>query len=464
MINSDIKRTLIAELENYTIGILGFGREGRSTYKFLRNIFAVKKMVIIDANKALINDNELNKDENIEFCLGENYLKSAEKIDVIFKSPGISFVNYCFNPTQKILSQTDLFLRFFSNQTIGVTGTKGKSTTVSLLKHILDGFYNNVLLIGNIGVPALEVVDEIAADTIIIFELSSHQLEFVQHSPHIAILLNLFQEHLDHYKDYFSYRKAKWNITKFQSANDFFICCADEVQVAEDIANENIKSNILKFGFEESNSESFYETTFLFSELTKFGFKIEYFKLLGKHNLYNLMATLLAVKSLRLHIEKAIGIAMSFKSLPHRLEYVAEIDGVKFYNDSIATIPEATIKALESVPNVQSLVLGGFNRGIDYDILVHYLQNLRPLNLLLIGEVGNILKDKLSPTYRGNLISIDDFSDIINIAMEITPKEAACILSPAASSYDSFKNFEERGDKFKNLIHERIKNNNLNSH
>jgi len=280
MINSAIKISLIAELENSTIGILGFGREGRSTFKFLRNIFPVKTIIIIDANNALINDAELTKDENVEFYLGEDYLKSAENVNVIFKSPGISFVNYNFNPAQKICSQTDLFLRFFGSQTIGVTGTKGKSTTVSLLKHILDGFYTNVLLIGNIGVPALDVVDKITDDTIIVFELSSHQLEYVKHAPHIAILLNLFQEHLDHYKDYFSYRKAKWNIAKFQSNSDFFICSADEKQVVKDIENEDIKSNILKYSYYELSSNSIFETTFLFRELRNLGFKIEEFNCL----------------------------------------------------------------------------------------------------------------------------------------------------------------------------------------
>lgn len=453
MINSIIKRTLIDELENSTIGILGFGREGRSTLKFLRKIFPVKKIIIVDANSALINDIELIKDENIEFYLGEDYLKRAENIDVIFKSPGISFINYNFNSTQKIFSQTDLFLRFYGSQTIGVTGTKGKSTTVSLLKHILDGFYSKVLLIGNIGVPAMDVVDTITDDAIVVFELSSHQLEYVKHSPHIAILLNLFQEHLDHYKDYKSYRQAKWNIAKFQMDNDFFIYSSDELQVYEDIDIENIKSNILKYSFnDKNNSSTSTDTTFYYDELVKFGFEKDKFKLLGKHNLYNLMASLLAVKSLQLPLEKAIGYTMNFSSLPHRLEYVAEIDGVKFYNDSIATIPEATIKALESVPNVGTLILGGFNRGIDYSILVDFLINFRPLNLLLIGQVGDILQNKLEGNYQGTIIKIDNFTDVVKVTMEYSSPGTSCLLSPAASSYDSFKNFEERGDMFKGLI------------
>jgi UDP-N-acetylmuramoylalanine--D-glutamate ligase len=458
MINEKIKQTLIHELDNSSIAILGFGREGRSSYKFLRQIFPEKQISIVDINTSLSNDIELVKDSNIEYVLGENYLKEAERFDVLFKSPGISFVNYSFRDSQLIFSQADIFLRFFGKQTIGVTGTKGKSTTVSLLKHILDGFYSNVLLIGNIGIPALDVVDKINDDTMVVFELSSHQLEYVHHSPHIAILLNLYQEHLDHYKDYKAYRMAKWNIAKFQSKTDFFIFSDDEHQVNEDIKIVDIKSNLLKYNL-KNNELGFLnnETTFSYNELSNFGFENSKFKLVGKHNLNNLMASLLAIQSLHLPLDKAIEKAMDFKALPHRIEFVGEVKGVKFYNDSIATIPEATIRALESISDVQTVILGGFDRGIDYTKLITFLRKYRPLNLLLIGKVGTLLKEKLQDSYAGNIIEITNFGEVVDIAIKVSPQNSSCLLSPAASSYDSFKNFEERGDVFKNQVINKLK-------
>ncbi len=457
MISEEIKQCLINELENLSIGVLGFGREGRSTFRFLRQIFPDKTISIIDANTALVNDITLVNDKNISLFLGGNYLADAESFDVIFKSPGISLVNYNYQESQKILSQADLFLRFFGSQTIGVTGTKGKSTTVSLLKHILEGFYQHVLLIGNIGVPALDVVEMITNKTIIVFEFSSHQLEYVKHSPHIAILLNLYQEHLDHYKDYKSYRNAKWKICEYQTKADFFIYSIDEVQVVKDIDNKDVKSNKLKYSFNKKTGNFLSEdATFYFDELKKIGFESSQFHLLGKHNLNNLMASLLAIQALHLPLNKAIKLAMDFKSLPHRLEYVGEVKGVSFYNDSIATIPEATIRAIESVENVKTVILGGFDRGIDYDILVKFLNNYKPLNLILLGKVGDILESKLKDSYQGMIVKITDFNQVVATALSLSIKNTACLLSPAASSYDSFKNFEERGDKFKEQVNKLI--------
>jgi UDP-N-acetylmuramoylalanine--D-glutamate ligase len=144
---------------------------------------------------------------------------------------------------------------------------------------------------------------------------------------------------------------------------------------------------------------------------------------------------------------------MSFKGLPHRLEFAGEIQGVKFYNDSIATIPQATIKALESLNAVETLVLGGFDRGIDYQLLIDYLLSHKPINLLMIGKVGERLSNYLQKAnYKGLIISVPRFDAIISLALQYTASGNICLLSPAAASYDSFKNFEERGNLFKSLI------------
>jgi len=454
MTDINLKNRVDEFINNRSVLILGFGREGNSSYRFFRNMFPNMLISIADSNGEIESDDVLINDSNVSLILGDDYLSRIQDFEFVLKSPGISFKNYTIPENQYVSSQTDLFLYLFSEQTIGITGTKGKSTTSSLLKHVLGGFYDDVLLIGNIGVPALDVVNIIGENTKVVFEMSSHQLEYVSNSPKIAVLLNLYQEHLDHYSDYKSYRFAKWNIVKYQGEQDCFICCIDETQVLEDINNQIIQSVQLKYSF-NNNVDCFFDLDdeILNLKSNKHSFNRSQFALLGEHNLYNAMAVLLVCDYMKLPLEKAIELMMTFKSLPHRLEFVAEVNGIKFYNDSISTIPQATIKALESVSNVKSLILGGFDRGIDYELLINYLTSFKPLNIMLLGDVGariyNCLQEK---QYKGRLYRSSSMKEAVNKAFELTPKGSACLLSPAASSYDSFKNFEERGARFKELV------------
>ena len=454
MLKKSIKYRVNAFINNRSVLVLGFGREGRSTYNFLREMFADMQITIADANIKIAEDKLFEKDSNIEFILGEGYLVEIQEFDLVFKSPGISFKDYLIPSHQYISSQTDLFLHLFSGQIIGVTGTKGKSTTVSLLKHVLDDFYDDVQLIGNIGVPALDIVNRVGENTKVVFEMSSHQLEFVSCSPKIAVLLNLYQEHLDHYSDYNSYRFAKWNIAKYQSEQDCFISCIDETQVLKDINNQIIQSVQLKYGFND-DADIFYdfENDIICLKSKKIIFDRSKFTLLGKHNLYNAMAVLLACNYMKLPTEKVVNRMMTFQSLPHRLEFVAEVNGIRFYNDSISTIPQATIRAIESVENVATLILGGFDRGIDYKELIAFLINYKPLSIMLLGEVGEKLEASLKNiNYKGDYYKFNNLQEAVNKAFELTSDNMACLLSPAASSYDSYKNFEERGNHFKQLV------------
>ncbi|OYT11093.1 MAG: UDP-N-acetylmuramoyl-L-alanine--D-glutamate ligase [Bacteroidetes bacterium 4572_112] len=436
-----------------SVAIVGFGREGQSTYKFLRSYFPQLNICIADVNEAISEHGLLKCDDNISFELGEDFIEEIKNYGLLFKSPGISFKNYIIPDNQHISSQTDLFLHLFSNQTIGVTGTKGKSTTVSMLKFVLDKLNKDAMLIGNIGIPALDVAHKIKDNTVIVYELSSHQLEFVHNSPHISILLNLYQEHLDHYNSYEDYRNAKWNILKYQNANDFFIYCNNEKQLMQDIVNKEFISKGISYSLNSQADMSYDEGLFRINEDIAIGFNRNEFKLLGNHNINNLMAVLLAGKSLGVDYDNSLKAAYDFGGLEHRLEFVGEKQGVKFYNDSIATIPQACIKAMESVDDVDTLILGGFDRGIDYSMLINYLYNIKPLNLLLVGEVGDIIKKLLTETdYKGVMLKVKSFDNVILKALELTTKGMSVLLSPAASSYDMFKNFEERGEKYKALI------------
>jgi len=217
--------------------ILGFGKEGESTYNFLRLHYGSPDITIADNNNDIVTK---ISDSSIKFITGEKYLDNLNDFDIIFKSPGISLNHLPYKvKRKKITSQTDIFLEFFSSQIIGITGTKGKSTTSSLIYHIFKLNSDKVVLVGNIGVPPFDILNEISHDTKIVFELSSHQLEYITKGPHIAILLNFYQEHLDYYSSFEDYQLSKFNITQFQEEGDIFIYNSDD-KLINNLISENV--------------------------------------------------------------------------------------------------------------------------------------------------------------------------------------------------------------------------------
>ena len=219
-------KKLVEYLENKKILILGFGLEGYSTYNFIRRHLPNKKLYISDANtKFLEKYSDVANDENIEISSKEEYLANLEQFDIIMKTPGLSFKNVDTSKfIHKIKSQLELFLEFINVFTIGVTGTKGKSTTSSLIYSIINEQCQDTHLLGNIGVPLFDEIDKLTEKSIVVLELSSHQLEYVKVAPNISLILNIFEEHLDHYKSYEHYINAKINICRYQKENDYSIC------------------------------------------------------------------------------------------------------------------------------------------------------------------------------------------------------------------------------------------------
>ena len=257
-------KDLINYFENKKIIILGFGREGISSYNLIRKHLKNQKLYIAD-RKELFESNFdfLINDKNVECISGTNYLNGLENYDIILKSPGISFVGMDISKFQdKIKSQIELLLEFFKVKTIGVTGTKGKSTTSSLIYKILCDQNINCKFLGNIGIPAFDFVDEIEEDMTIVLELSSHQLEYVKHSPNIAILLNIFEEHLDHYDSYQKYAEAKCNIYKFQNKNDYFLYSNDNEMLRKCI--KETTANTLKVSLNDTSSNIYLKDSFVY--------------------------------------------------------------------------------------------------------------------------------------------------------------------------------------------------------
>ena len=442
---------MITNLINYfkdkKVLILGFGREGQSTYKLLRKHLENQHLYIADQKEHFEENYEfLKTDKNVSFISGENYLNNLESFDIIMKSPGISFVNVDTSKIMpKIKSQLELLLEFFNNFTIGITGTKGKSTTSSLIYKVLKDQNVNTLLLGNIGIPVFDFVDELQEETTIVLEMSSHQLESMHHSPNLAILLNVFPEHLDHYISFEQYAEAKCNIYKYQTENDYFLYNIDNPTLKKLVKNPKAKQYKVSLnGIKESD-------IYLNQEQIYFNNKAIYNKnekrnLKGDYNLNNIMFVLGVSGILKLDIEQTKKSIAEFQTLSHRLEFVGKYNDILFYDNSIATIPTATIEAIKALEIVDTLIIGGMDRGLDYSEFVEFLINCNVRNIICMPKTGHDIAKKL-PKEKTHVV--ETLEEAVAIAKHVTAKNKICLLSPAAASYGFFKNFEEKGDLFK---------------
>ena len=293
------------------------------------------------------------------------------------------------------------------------------------------------MLLGNIGKP----------DTILVLELSSHALEYIKKSPNIAMLLNVFEEHLDHYKSYNTYINAKYNIFKYQKSIDYALYNID---------NEIIKSKKMNTKAKKVPISMKDETLDIYLKDNNIYYKDKLIYLddgkrhiLGSHNLNNIMFVLMASAILDLDFKLTKKAIDEFMPLEHRMEYVGKFKGIDYYNDSIATIPEATINALKTLKNVNTLIVGGKDRGVKLEEFIQYLDNSKVENIICLPKTGEYIAEgiKNKKTYI-----VENLNQAVKIAKEKTKKGTICLLSPAASSYGYFKNFKERGNLFKEYV------------
>lgn len=444
---------IIEEIKNKNICILGFGKEGKSTYNFIRRHLKDKFITIIDKND-ISNSEEINGDKNIEVIYGENYLDNLDIYDLIFKTPGITFKDMNIeNIKSKLTSQLEILLENYKENIIGITGTKGKSTTSSLIYKILKDQKKDVYLLGNIGNPILDDIEKIKKDTYLVIEMSSHQLEFIKTSPHIGVVLNLFEDHLDHAKTVKHYHECKMNMFKYQTKEDIAIYSKDNENTVNLMNKNNYLGNLYSVTLENKKEKN---TIYLDNDFVKYNDKTLYNKnsernIIGNHNLSNIMFCLFISEILNLDLDQTKNSIRNFKPLEHRLELVGTYNGITYYNDAIATIPVATINAIETLKNVDTLIFGGMDRGIDYQDLISYLKKCEVRNLICMPTTGYNI-GKILESENKNIYYIEMLDDAVRLAKEITEKGKICLMSPAASSYEYFKNFEEKGNKFKELV------------
>ena len=389
---------LIETFQDKRVLIFGYGREGKSTEHFLQTHCNPKSVDIFEGKLQEIQE--------------ENY-------DLIMKSPGIVMLER----REKYTSQTELFLNAFGHQTIGVTGTKGKSTTSAMLYKVLHECYDgDAILLGNIGLPCFDYAADITPANRIVFELSCHQLLHITKAPHISLFLNLFEEHLDYYGDMEHYFLAKSHIGTNQESGDYLL-------LGENVPEIETKATKIMV---PKPSRDYLLT------------------IPGEHNKLNAEFVFKAAALVEgTNLSKARESIEQFEGLPHRLQYFATVEGIRYYDDSISTIPQATVQAADSIKDAKTFLVGGMDRGIDYSLLVHFIEERQELTFILMYETGKRIYDSLS--CKTNVILTEDLECAVKAAKENT-KEGAVVLSPAAASYGYFKNFEERGEAFKKLV------------
>ncbi|OGZ77406.1 MAG: UDP-N-acetylmuramoylalanine--D-glutamate ligase [Candidatus Staskawiczbacteria bacterium RIFCSPLOWO2_12_FULL_37_15] len=394
--------------------VLGYGKEGEVTENYLKKNFPELKIGILDQ--------KIDKD----------YLKKQSIYDILVKTPGIAKSKIENRALVPRTTATNIFfseIKSRGNMVIGVTGSKGKSTTASLIYHILKKSGKNVLLLGNIGTPMLSVLmQEIKSDTIFVLELSSYQLDDIKFSPNIAVVTNLFPEHMDYHKSVDNYYLAKRNIVNFQQDGDVLVYNPNNKKMAKWRTGSKFKAVPFAKAIPLKDSE---------------------LPLIGEHNKDNIKAAISAVKQLGIKDDVIKTAIKTFKGLPHRMEFVGEFKGIKFYDDAISTTPESTIMAIKTLKNIDTIFLGGQDRGYDFLQLEKAIKKYKIRNIVLFPDSGKkIIKNK-----KGfNILEARDMEQAVKFAFKFTGKGGVCLLSCASPSYSLWKNFEEKGEQFQSTI------------
>ncbi len=459
----------LAELKDPSVLILGLGQEGRSSWQYLRAAFPEKTLGLADQlsleQLGQETRDRIARDSRLRLHVGPDYLSSLASYEVIVKSPGIPVVlphyREAVEAGKRITSPTALCFANFPGTVIGVTGTKGKSTTASLIHAILQRSFSHTHLVGNIGVPPLGLLGQATSKTIFVYELSSHQLFGLQQSPPIAVLLNVVAEHLDYYASFEQYVAAKENITRNQSDADFLVYDADHA-IPREIAARSRAERIACSLEEPQTRGSFLsgdrilyraepgepETVLAIAEVP----------LLGRFNLKNVLAAVAVAKRMKVANEEIAEAVRHFQPLEHRLEWVGAYGGVRYYNDSIATVPEATIAALDTLgPEVETILLGGTDRHLDFSGLARRLLQSQLKTVILFPLTGQriwegVCEQATHPSALPRHFFVATMEEAVAIAQRHTAPGKICLHSPASPSFGLFRDYRDRGQQFKRLV------------
>jgi len=443
------------------IGILGYAREGQDTEAYLLS-HGFTNVTILDNNpetKSLLGNPVIT---------GQDALGRAHEFEVIFRTPGIKLrsqeLQDAIAEGTVITSQAEYFIQHAKGKTIGITGTKGKSTTSTLTYEFLKEAGRDVHLVGNIGKSMLSLLDSLTEKSVTVLELSSFQLQDIKASPGIAIMLAITPEHLDYHGSMEEYVEAKAGITANQTADDLFIYNMDNAY-SRSIGEHSVATRFPfstqqeEIGLAHAGNDAF--SIGIGGKTTRIPFNEV--ALLGNHHRQNILPAIVAALSSGAQEKDIVEVLRRFKGLPYRMQYIGNYGGMDFYNDSLATTPEASIAALHSLHTPTILILGGGDKGVAFDDLAEELSEDPHLRYIIL--IGNDSAKRIDASLRETrssrfvyekelmddqigIVSLDSYQQLYSTIKSIGQDGMNVLLSPACSSFDFFKDYKERGDFF----------------
>ena len=416
------------------IAIAGYGIEGRVSLDYFK---AQGHDIIV------LDEREIDRADigDITFKTGPDIFTDLSEYDMVIRTASLRPDR--LSTARKVWSATNEFFDKCPAPIIGVTGTKGKGTTASLIANILKAAGKTVHLVGNIGVPALEILRAISADDIVVYELSSFQLWDIEKSPHLAVILMIEPDHLDVHRDMEEYITAKQQIAAHQTSEDIAIYHPTN-QFSKQIASAG-EGQKIRYGLFEDGGAYVKENIFIVQDNPLCS--VETLQLVGQHNLDNACAAISAAWSYtqdRAAIEKGLH---GFTGLPHRLKLVTEFKGVKYYDDSIATTPGSAVAALKSFAAPKVIILGGSDKGADYSEIVELCAQTNT-KIIAVGQTGEAIHELARSMGANSHRVMGSMSEIVSTAANLAEAGTVVILSPASASFDQYKSYADRGEQF----------------
>jgi len=435
--------------------VLGLAKSGLRAAKLLHKLGA--RVTVNDMKPYEANDDVKELESlGIKLILGEHpeQLLEEHNIDIVVKNPGIPYTNPIVQKAASqnipVITEVELAYQISEAEIIAITGSNGKTTTTTLIYEMLKADGKQPLLAGNIGNVACEVVQEATKEQIVVMEVSSFQLLGTIHfKPSVAVLLNIFNAHLDYHGTRENYMQAKGKIFSNQDDQSVAVINSDDQDVVRLSELSNGKKIYFSTNKEVSNG-AYIQNESIWYDGEKI-IDIKDIALVGKHNLENILAAICAVKAKNVGNKAIQKVLASFSGVKHRLQYVGEVSGRKFYNDSKATNILATTKALEAFSSPVVLLAGGLDRGNEFDELIPYLKHVKAV--ITFGQTAPKIKKAAKKAGIELIEHVDNVEQAVFAAFRISDIGDVILLSPACASWDQYKTFEERGDIFINAVH-----------
>ena len=453
------------DIKNKKVSVIGIGVSNIPAIKYLSNLGT--KVIARDKNKEIFSKySELKDLNNVEFILGDDYLSNLKDSDYILRAPGVKpflkEIEDAVNSGVELTSEMELFFEFAPCKIIGVTGSAGKTTTVTLINEMLKNAGYKVWLGGNIGNSLFDKIDEICKNDIAILELSSFQLMTMKKSPDVALITSIYEDHLDYHRSFEEYVEAKTNIFMHQRKDDTFVLNVDDSfcdKFLKMIEENEIKSKILSFSTKKvCKNGAYFKDNKIYISIDgkeKLVSDVSNIHLIGEKNYANICSAICCVQDL-VDVSVITKTLNEFKGVEHRLEYVDTKYGVKYYNDSISTTPGKAMAAFTSFNQKIILIAGGSDKNLDYTPVGDNIINCAKI-LILLGNTSKKIKEAVinSKKYLESelkIYEVNSMKEAVELSSKVAKDGDIVVMSPASASFDLYKNYKERGKDFKNLV------------